>query len=132
MHKKESKTYGRRKLGRAIGNLRLGKAHFRNKLNFITLSWGKRGEKFIWSAKAFSDVVTKPLSYLNDEMLNHIDFVICAGRAVTIPKKFETSEDAKSALKCTQGASIIFEASGIGEEPSWGVYGRILRKFTSI
>lgn len=121
MHKKKSKTYGRRKIGRATGNLGLGKAHFKNKLNFTTLSWGKRGEKFIRSAKAFSDVVTKPLSYLDDKMLNDIDFVICAGRAVTIPKRFEISEDAKSALKCTQGASIIFEVSGIGEEPSWGV-----------
>jgi len=121
MHKKKSKAYGRRKLGRAIGNLGLGKAHFKNKLNFTTLSWGKRGEKFIWSAKAFSDVVTKLLSYLNDKMLNNIDFVICAGRAVTIPKRFETSEDAKSALKYTQGASIIFEVSGTEDNPSWGV-----------
>jgi hypothetical protein len=54
-------------------------------------------------------------------MLNNTDFVICAGRAVTIPKRFETSEDAKSALKRTQGGSIIFEVSGIGEKPSWGV-----------
>jgi hypothetical protein len=122
MHKKKSKTYRGRKPGRAIGNLAIGKAHFKNRLNFITLSWAKRGGRFIWSAnsRAFSDVVAKPLSYLNRKMLKGIDLVICAGRAVTIPIRFQTSEDAKSALKCTQGASIIFEVSGIGEEPSWG------------
>lgn len=123
MHRKKSKTYRKRKPGRAIGDLVIGKAHFKNRLTFITLSWGKRGEKFIWSSKskAFSDVVTTPLLFLDDKMLNGIDFVICAGRAVTIPKQFQTSEQAKSALKCTQGASIIFEVLGTGEERSWGV-----------
>ena len=109
MHKKKSKTYRGRKPGRAIGNLAIGKAHFKNRLNFIALSWAKRGGRFIWSAnsRAFPYVVAKPLSYLNRKMLNGIDFVICAGRAVTIPKKFQTSEEAKSVLKYTQGGSII-------------------------
>ncbi len=123
MHKRKFKTYGTRRSDKAIGNLDLGKAHFRDKLNFITLSWGKRADEFIWlpNSDAFSDIIAKPLSYLNDKMVNGIDFVICAGRAITIPKRFETNEDAKSTLRCTQGASIIFEVSGTGEEPSWGV-----------
>jgi hypothetical protein len=123
MHKRKSENYHRRKPGRAIGNLAMGKAHFKNRLNFITLSWGKRGEKFIWSpnSKAFPDVVTTPLSFLNGNMCDGIDFVICAGRAVTIPKRFQTSEQAKSALRCTQGASIIFEVLGTGGGRSWGL-----------
>ncbi len=123
MHKKKSKTYSGWKPRRAIGDLAIANAHFKNKVSFITLSWGKRGEKFIWSlkSKAFSDVVTTPLSFLNDKMLNGIDCVICAGRAVTIPKQFQTSEEAKSVLECTQGASIIFEVSGMEDTPSWGV-----------
>ena len=123
MHKKQSKTYRGMKPGGAIGDLAIGKAHFKNRLHFITLSWGKRGERFIWSSnsRAFSDVVAKPLSYLNRKMLKGIDFIICAGRAVTIPKKFQTSEEAKSVLKCIRGGSIIFEVFGTGEEASWGV-----------
>jgi len=123
MHRRKSKTYSTRKLDKATGNLGLGKSHFKNKLNFVTLSWGKKGEKFIWSPKsrAFSDVVTKPLSCLDDKMVNGIDFVICAGRAVTIPKRFQNSKEARSVLKCTKGASIIFEVLGTGGGRSWGV-----------
>ena len=122
MHKKKSKTNRGGTACRAIGDLAIGKAHFKNRLTFITLSWGKRGEKFIWSSrsKAFPDVVTRPLSSLNGSMRDGIDFVICAGRAVTIPKQFQYSEEAKSALRYTKGASIIFEFLGAGGR-SWSV-----------
>jgi len=130
MHKRKSETYDRTGLGRAIGNLAIGKARFKNKLNFITLSWGRRGERFIWSSKskALSDVVTAPLSFLGDKMLKGADFVICAGRAVTTPNRFQTTKDAKTALECTQGAPIIFEVSRTGEPPSWGVLWKGSRK----
>lgn len=123
MHKRKSKIYGSMRPDKAIGNLGLGKAHFKNRLTFVTLSWAKQGGRFIWSpnSRAFSDVIAKPLSYLHSKMLKGVDLVICAGRTVTTPKKFRTSEEAKSVLEYTQGASIIFEVFGIGEKPSWGI-----------